>query len=66
MSKSDSEVKYLRLCVDPIHKILSTPQIAQRRAAWQPRQPRYVKGILAKYAKLVSSSSVGAVTDLDL
>ncbi|MBL1199730.1 MAG: dihydroxy-acid dehydratase [Nostoc sp. GBBB01] len=41
-------------------------ELARRRAKWQPRPPLYTKGILAKYAKLVSSSSVGAVTDLDL
>lgn len=37
-----------------------------RRQAWQPPTPRYTKGVLAKYAKLVSSSSIGAVTDLGL
>ncbi|QSJ20738.1 dihydroxy-acid dehydratase [Nostoc sp. UHCC 0702] len=41
-------------------------ELASRRAKWQPRPPRYTKGILAKYALLVSSSSLGAVTDLDL
>lgn len=45
---------------------ISDTELASRRAKWQPRPPRYTKGILAKYAKLVSSSSVGAVTDLDL
>ncbi|MBD2462896.1 dihydroxy-acid dehydratase [Oscillatoria sp. FACHB-1407] len=45
---------------------ISDEELAQRRAQWQPPQPRYTKGILAKYAKLVSSSSVGAVTDLNL
>ncbi|MBD2441405.1 dihydroxy-acid dehydratase [Nostoc sp. FACHB-110] len=45
---------------------ISDEELARRRANWQPRPPRYTKGILAKYAKLVSSSSVGAVTDLDL
>jgi len=45
---------------------VSDEELAQRRAQWQPPQPRYTKGVLAKYAKLVSSSSVGAVTDLDL
>ncbi|MBB6050832.1 dihydroxy-acid dehydratase [Armatimonas rosea] len=34
-----------------------------RRAAWQPPAPRYTRGVLAKYAKLVSTASVGAVTD---
>ncbi len=37
--------------------------LAQRRAAWQAPQPRYTRGVLAKYAKLVSSASVGAITD---
>ncbi|GAB1542072.1 hypothetical protein NUACC21_47460 [Scytonema sp. NUACC21] len=45
---------------------ISDAELASRRAKWQPRPPRYTKGILAKYAQLVSSSSVGAVTDLDL
>jgi dihydroxy-acid dehydratase len=38
-------------------------EMARRRAAWTPPPPRYKSGVLAKYAKLVSSSSVGAVTD---
>jgi dihydroxy-acid dehydratase len=38
-------------------------EIARRRKAWQPFPPRYTRGVLAKYAKLVSSASRGAVTD---
>ncbi|MBD2489630.1 dihydroxy-acid dehydratase [Aulosira sp. FACHB-615] len=45
---------------------ISDEELASRRANWQPRPPRYTKGVLAKYAKLVSSSSLGAVTDLGL
>ncbi|WP_254566600.1 dihydroxy-acid dehydratase [Oscillatoria sp. HE19RPO] len=45
---------------------VSDEELARRRANWQPRPPRYTKGVLAKYAKLVSSSSLGAVTDLNL
>ena len=45
---------------------LSDQELERRQARWQPPKPRYTKGILAKYAKLVSSSSQGAVTDLDL
>ncbi len=45
---------------------ISDAELAQRRANWQPRTPRYTQGVLAKYAKLVASSSVGAVTDLNL
>jgi dihydroxy-acid dehydratase len=39
-------------------------ELARRRAAWTPPAPRYTSGVLAKYARLVSSSSLGAVTDL--
>ncbi|MEM9003941.1 MAG: dihydroxy-acid dehydratase [Cyanobacteria bacterium P01_F01_bin.86] len=45
---------------------VSEAELAQRRAAWTPRQPNYPRGVLGKYAKLVSTSSRGAVTDLDL
>ncbi len=46
-----------------LHLHLSEEELAQRRANWQAPQPRYTKGVLAKYAQLVSSSSQGAVTD---
>ncbi len=45
---------------------VSDAELQERRANWQPPKPRYTTGVLAKYAKLVSSSSIGAVTDLDL
>lgn len=45
---------------------VSDEELAQRRAKWQAPPPRYTTGVLAKYAKLVSSCSLGAVTDLDL
>jgi dihydroxy-acid dehydratase len=41
-------------------------ELERRRSAWTPMAPRYTRGVLAKYAKLVSSSSLGAVTDLGL
>ncbi|MEG4328861.1 dihydroxy-acid dehydratase, partial [Microcoleus sp. herbarium5] len=45
---------------------VSDAELEQRRVLWQPPKPQYTKGVLAKYAKLVSSSSLGAVTDLGL
>jgi len=50
------------------HKLLlqlnvSDAELAKRRAKWQPPQPRYTRGVMAKYAKLVSSARLGAVTD---
>ena len=41
---------------------LSESELADRMALWKPRKPNYERGVLAKYAKLVSSASVGAVT----
>jgi dihydroxy-acid dehydratase len=36
--------------------------LAERRARWTPPAPRYRSGVMAKYAALVSSASLGAVT----
>ncbi len=46
-----------------IDVILPPEEIARRRAAWVQPAPRYTHGVLAKYAKLVTSASEGAVTD---
>ena len=45
---------------------ISDTELARRYEAWRPRTPNYTSGVLAKYAKLVTSASVGAVTDLAL
>ncbi|MDJ0597440.1 MAG: dihydroxy-acid dehydratase [Crocosphaera sp.] len=55
----DAKEKLLQLNV-------SEEELAQRRENWQAPEPRYKRGVLGKYAKLVSSSSLGAVTDLNL
>ena len=41
---------------------LTEEELADRQAAWQPIPPKYTSGVLAKYAKLVSSAAEGAVT----
>jgi dihydroxy-acid dehydratase len=55
------------ITIDSDRKLLqlNVPQeeIDRRRAGWTPPPPRYRRGVLAKYALQVSSSSVGAVTD---
>ncbi|MBE7474726.1 MAG: dihydroxy-acid dehydratase [Anaerolineae bacterium] len=45
---------------------IADEELARRREKWQPPAPRYNYGVLAKYARLVSTSSLGAVTDLNL
>jgi len=49
---------------DTIEVDLSDDELMRRRAAWQQPAPRYTRGVLAKYARTVSSASTGAVTDL--
>ncbi len=45
---------------------VSSRELAKRKKAWKQPKPRATRGVLAKYAKLVSSASQGAVTDGDL
>ena len=54
----DAEARLLSLAVPE-------DEVARRRAAWSRPAPRHTRGVLAKYARLVSSSSLGAVTDLE-
>ncbi|MBT4147337.1 MAG: dihydroxy-acid dehydratase [Gammaproteobacteria bacterium] len=43
---------------------LEDAEISARLEKWQQPAPKYTRGVLAKYAKLVSSASTGAVTDI--
>lgn len=45
---------------------ITDEELTERRKKWQPVEQHYSNGVLAKYAKLVSCSSKGALTDLDL
>jgi dihydroxy-acid dehydratase len=57
-----------RVTIDAERRLLELevpePELARRRKAWTPPKPRYTAGVLYKYAKQVSSASLGAVTDL--
>lgn len=54
----DAHKRLLQLNVDD-------SEIERRRAAWRAPGPRVTRGVLAKYARLVSTASRGAVTDAD-
>jgi dihydroxy-acid dehydratase len=41
--------------------LVDDDELASRRQGWQPPAPRYTRGVLAKYAKLVGSAAQGAV-----
>ena len=57
-----------RITIDSGRRLLqleiSEAELHRRRAKWSAPAPRYTAGVLHKYARLVSSASVGAVTDL--
>src|SRR3954471_16663642 len=42
---------------------VTAKELAQRKKKWRQPKPRYTRGLLAKYVKLVSTASKGAVTD---
>ncbi|MDQ2963837.1 MAG: dihydroxy-acid dehydratase [Pseudomonadota bacterium] len=42
---------------------VSDAELVRRRARWKPPAPKYTHGVLAKYMKLVSTASIGAITD---
>jgi len=52
----DAERNEINLSVAP-------NELARRRALWKPAPPKETRGVLAKYARLVSSASLGATTD---
>jgi len=54
----DAQAREMRL-------VVSEDTLAQRRKQWQPPEPYARRGVLAKYARSVSSASQGAVTDAD-
>jgi dihydroxy-acid dehydratase len=55
----DATTRELTLQVEPA-------ELERRRAGWNPPKPYATRGVLAKYAELVSSASLGAVTDRGL
>ncbi len=52
----DAHTKRIDLHVDDA-------ELARRRAVWTAPAPRYTRGVLAKYMQLVSTASIGAITD---
>ena len=56
------------ITVDALNQLievaLSDNELEQRRKKWERPIPKYKKGVLAKYSRIVSTSSLGAVTDL--
>lgn len=57
----DGDIIEINIPENKITLSVSDEELAKRRAAWQPREPRITTGYLARYAKQVSSGAQGAV-----
>lgn len=59
-----------RISIDAVSREITLhvdeAELATRRANWTRPVPKYTRGVLAKYARLVSSASTGALTDINL
>jgi dihydroxy-acid dehydratase len=58
----DGDIIHFDLPNRTLNVALTADEIRQRMANWEPPIPRYTHGVFAKYAALVSSSSLGAIT----
>jgi dihydroxy-acid dehydratase len=59
----DGDTITIDAVADTIEVQIEPDELERRRANWQRPAPNYPRGVLAKYAKTVSSASTGAVTD---
>lgn len=57
----DGDIIEINIPENTITLNVSDEELAKRRAAWKPREPKVTTGYLARYAKLVSSGAQGAV-----
>lgn len=57
----DGDIIEINIPANTINVKLSDEELAQRKAEWQPREPKITTGYLARYQKLVSSGAQGAV-----
>jgi len=61
---ADGDTIVLDIASRKLHVELSDAEIEERLASWKPPAPRFSSGVMAKYALLVSSAAIGAVTAL--
>ncbi|HJR92843.1 MAG TPA: dihydroxy-acid dehydratase [Acidimicrobiia bacterium] len=58
----DGDVVRVNLPHRTLDLMVEEDQLLERRADWKPHEPRYPRGVLAKYARLVGSAETGAIT----
>ncbi|WP_166353808.1 dihydroxy-acid dehydratase [Phytoactinopolyspora limicola] len=60
---NDGDPIRLDMAARTLDLLVDDDELARRRESWQPPEPKYRRGVLAKYAKLVGSAAKGAVCD---
>ena len=60
----DGDIIEIDINANSINVKLSDEELAERRAKWQPREPKINTGYLARYASLVTSGNRGAVLEI--
>lgn len=58
----DGDIVVFDIAKRELNVELSEEELAKRLKSWQPPAPRYKQGVMAKYARLVSSAATGATT----
>ena len=60
----EGDIIKIDIPANTINVDVSDDVLADRKAKWQPREPKVTKGYLARYAKMVTSADKGAVLDV--
>jgi dihydroxy-acid dehydratase len=58
----DGDLIRVDIAARTLDLLVDESELATRRTGWEPLPPRYTRGVLAKYSKLVHSASEGAIT----
>ncbi len=58
----DGDLIRVNIAARSLELLVEPEELAARKQDWKPLPPRYTRGVLAKYSKLVGSASQGAVT----
>ncbi|MBQ9915882.1 dihydroxy-acid dehydratase [Microbacterium sp. NPDC016588] len=58
----DGDLIRVDIAARTLDLIVDDAELSSRREGWEPLPPRYTRGVLAKYSKLVHSAAEGAVT----
>ena len=58
----DGDLIRVDIAAKSLDLLVDSNELESRKATWQPQPPRYTRGVLAKYTKLVRSASEGAIT----